>query len=546
MIGRSGAFNASLLLSHQQRRNERQYGGLSSDSDGSDRPTDLSSSRKQEQRERLPSLTPCHEHIPWGVDSVEHKRQSPEQNNNTSTSGRLATALQQSSPPSNTTRVGPLPADHHTPPHQHQSGHGVGGDWRMNTSGSERGAMTGSNSSSTNSETRTWLGDTAPSHHRHRHHPLQGSRTTTGGATRSTLSPVSESNLMLSAVNPILFRGSSSGTEPNQRLFPLRGGGSDTTSGSGSAHYAPIYTASSSASCMPPYSPAALYSGHPAVSSLSSLQQYSSYYPQLSSYSVAAAAAAAAGGLLPATYPHMDQSHPYASALANIGSQVQPQLPRAPFMPPHLPHQYGSPANSPGPTRSHTPRERDSKSPLRHLSTSKDTKHLHSPTNYPHKLQQNIYPKEQYRIQQRKRIIPRPLDIAKHEDESTNYKRHRASPSSLPSNNPPLPLPPTWNSPTGSHGLPPPPPLQSNYPAQPHYPPHFMKGSVIQLANGELKRVEDLRTDDFVNSADVSGDLKIDSSTVVRIDENTEKGSAILGFSVGEHRVHVSTRKLKI
>lgn len=73
-----------------------------------------------------------------------------------------------------------------------------------------------------------------------------------------------------------------------------------------------------------------------------------------------------------------------------------------------------------------------------------------------------------------------------------------------------------------------------------HYPPHFMKGSIIQLTNGELKRVEDLETKDFVHSAEISNDLKIDSSSVVRIDENIERGTAVLGFVVGEHKVQVT------
>ncbi|ESP02608.1 hypothetical protein LOTGIDRAFT_58018, partial [Lottia gigantea] len=71
-------------------------------------------------------------------------------------------------------------------------------------------------------------------------------------------------------------------------------------------------------------------------------------------------------------------------------------------------------------------------------------------------------------------------------------------------------------------------------------PPHFKKGSIIQLANNKLKRVEDLETADFIQSADISPDLKIDSSTVIRIDEHVDRGSAILGFSVGEHKVKVT------
>ena len=78
-----------------------------------------------------------------------------------------------------------------------------------------------------------------------------------------------------------------------------------------------------------------------------------------------------------------------------------------------------------------------------------------------------------------------------------------------------------------------------------HYPPHFIKGSIIQLANGDLKRVEDLQTEDFVSSAQVSADLKVDSSTVVRIEEHPEVGTATLGFSVGEHRVQVGTAAIR-
>lgn len=73
------------------------------------------------------------------------------------------------------------------------------------------------------------------------------------------------------------------------------------------------------------------------------------------------------------------------------------------------------------------------------------------------------------------------------------------------------------------------------------YPSHFLKGSIIQLANGTLKRVEDLKTEDFVNSAEISADLKVDSSTVVKIEEHLGSGTAMLSFCVGEHRVPVSS-----
>ena len=117
-------------------------------------------------------------------------------------------------------------------------------------------------------------------------------------------------------------------------------------------------------------------------------------------------------------------------------------------------------------------------------------------------------------------------------------------PPLLPSHSSSTLLPQSSSSSSSSSRLPPLPSLHPAdptlpYPPHPHYPPHFMRGSVIQLANGQLKRVEELRTDDFISSADVSADLKIDSSTVVRIEENAARGTAILGFSVGNQRIQV-------
>ena len=75
---------------------------------------------------------------------------------------------------------------------------------------------------------------------------------------------------------------------------------------------------------------------------------------------------------------------------------------------------------------------------------------------------------------------------------------------------------------------------------RPHYPPHFRIGSVIQLGTGRLKRVEDLQTEDFLDSALLSQDLKIDSSIVVHMRENHEHNTVILGFSVGEEHIQAS------
>uniref|UniRef100_A0A8C6SZL5 Ataxin 1-like n=1 Tax=Neogobius melanostomus TaxID=47308 RepID=A0A8C6SZL5_9GOBI len=95
--------------------------------------------------------------------------------------------------------------------------------------------------------------------------------------------------------------------------------------------------------------------------------------------------------------------------------------------------------------------------------------------------------------------------------------------------------------------------LQQQYPAQvnndmPNHSPvtsstpsHFMKGAIIQLATGELKRVEDLQTQDFVRSAELSGGLKIDSSMVVNIHASQQRpGLVSLHFTVGEQQSKVT------
>lgn len=87
------------------------------------------------------------------------------------------------------------------------------------------------------------------------------------------------------------------------------------------------------------------------------------------------------------------------------------------------------------------------------------------------------------------------------------------------------------------------PPPPSSTVVSPSLPPYFIKGSIIQLADGELKRVEDLKTEDFIQSAEISSELKIDSSTVERIEgSHTSPNFAVVQFSVGEHRAQVRDR----
>lgn len=79
-------------------------------------------------------------------------------------------------------------------------------------------------------------------------------------------------------------------------------------------------------------------------------------------------------------------------------------------------------------------------------------------------------------------------------------------------------------------------------PAAPTKTSNFTKGSLIRLANGNIKKVEDMRTEDFLNSVENSNMHKIDPSTVVRIepvtDTPTVKGNIKITLSYGDQRNH--------
>ncbi|XP_050545287.1 ataxin-1-like [Daktulosphaira vitifoliae] len=84
---------------------------------------------------------------------------------------------------------------------------------------------------------------------------------------------------------------------------------------------------------------------------------------------------------------------------------------------------------------------------------------------------------------------------------------------------------------------------------EPSSPPaktsNFTKGSLIRLANGHIKKVEDMRTEDFLSSVENSDKHRIDPSTVVRIepvmDAASAKGSSIIRItlSYGDQRNRV-------
>lgn len=68
---------------------------------------------------------------------------------------------------------------------------------------------------------------------------------------------------------------------------------------------------------------------------------------------------------------------------------------------------------------------------------------------------------------------------------------------------------------------------------------NFTRGSLIELSNGLLRRVEDLRTEDFINSAEKSADLQLADSTVVKILASNNNNYVMITFSYDNNRSKV-------
>merc|ERR1719415_293512 len=63
----------------------------------------------------------------------------------------------------------------------------------------------------------------------------------------------------------------------------------------------------------------------------------------------------------------------------------------------------------------------------------------------------------------------------------------------------------------------------------------FKKGSVIQLGNGQMKKVEELSTEDFVKSASVTSEFSLEHSKLTRLvnwlsEHCPGTGSVLLSF----------------
>ncbi|PIO53228.1 Ataxin-1 and HBP1 module, partial [Teladorsagia circumcincta] len=69
-------------------------------------------------------------------------------------------------------------------------------------------------------------------------------------------------------------------------------------------------------------------------------------------------------------------------------------------------------------------------------------------------------------------------------------------------------------------------------PTKNYVPSHFMKGTMIQMASGKLKKVEDMSSDDFLLSAPLSKEFNVDASVVLEISRATTL--ARVKFAVGQ------------
>lgn len=74
-------------------------------------------------------------------------------------------------------------------------------------------------------------------------------------------------------------------------------------------------------------------------------------------------------------------------------------------------------------------------------------------------------------------------------------------------------------------------------PTSTYYPTHFMRGTQLHVANGDVKKVEDLSSDDFLKCAAESDDVIVNASIVREIRINS--GSVTIVFETGLERQRV-------
>ncbi|XP_050675241.1 ataxin-1 [Leptidea sinapis] len=108
---------------------------------------------------------------------------------------------------------------------------------------------------------------------------------------------------------------------------------------------------------------------------------------------------------------------------------------------------------------------------------------------------------------------------------------------------PPAPAPHSPHSPPVSAPAPQPPPREEP-PMSPERgapAPYFCRGALIRLEDGTLRRIEEMRTEDFVMSSERTGDVTLTQCTLLRIDERGERLALTLAYDRNRSQVELES-----
>ncbi|KAI5637110.1 ataxin-1 and HBP1 module (AXH) domain-containing protein [Phthorimaea operculella] len=139
-------------------------------------------------------------------------------------------------------------------------------------------------------------------------------------------------------------------------------------------------------------------------------------------------------------------------------------------------------------------------------------------------------------------------------DQTTNHHTYASYlyRTRTPQNPSPFPLRPRPTSgfvPPAPHSPPistpaPAPPTRESPPTSPERgapAPYFCRGALIRLEDGSFRRVEEMRTEDFVMSADRSGDLTLTQCTLLRLEERGDRIALTLTYDRNRSQVELES-----
>ncbi|XP_034831055.1 ataxin-1-like [Maniola hyperantus] len=108
---------------------------------------------------------------------------------------------------------------------------------------------------------------------------------------------------------------------------------------------------------------------------------------------------------------------------------------------------------------------------------------------------------------------------------------------------PPAPAPHSPHSPPVTAAAPQPPPREEppTSPERGAPAPYFCRGALIRLEDGTLRRVEEMRTEDFAMSADRTGDLALTQCTLLRLDERGDRLALTLTYDRNRSQVELES-----